>query len=404
MKKSLIMLLALALLLAAIPFSAMAEGATIDVWHYFSGESAPVFEELVERFNAENDKGITVVSTYIARNDLSQQYMMGAISGELPDIGMVDNPDHASFTTMGVFQDITDLVEAWGEAGNFFAGSLNTATLDGKIYGLPDNSNCLAFMYNIDMFEAAGIDKVPETWDELYEAAVKLTTDDVYGLAVSMPASEEATFQFMPWLLSTGATIENLDSEEAIKAVAFLHDLIKGGYMSADVINWNQGESNSQFIAGKAAMQIVGPWQIQTIQSQNPDLNFGVALVPRDQIHASVLGGENFGICTGAEREAAWEFLSWLMSAEIRAEYCERAGKFPPRKDSVELREIWTTDPVYGMYAGALEYAYARGPHPRWPEISTAIYTALHETFTGVKTPEEAMQTAAATVAGILAE
>lgn len=403
-RKLLSALLAMALLLSLVPMASAQEDNTVEVWHYFSGESAPVFEELVQRFNQENDQGIVVHATYIARNDLSKQYMMGALSGELPDIGMVDNPDHASFTTMGVFQDITDLVDAWGERDQFFPGSLNTCMLDGKIYGLPDNSNCLAFMYNKDMFEAAGIEKVPETWDELQQDAKALTKDGVYGLVVSMPSTEEATFQFLPWLLSTGATLDNLSSREAIKAVTFLNDLIQDGYMSSDVINWNQGESNSQFVGGKAAMQIVGPWQIKTIKEQNPDLNFGVALIPKDQQYASVLGGENFGICTGANRDAAWAFLSWLMSADIRAEYCERAGKFPPRRDSVEMRDIWTQDPVYSLYAEALEYAYARGPHPRWPEISTAIYTALHETFTGTKTPEQAMTDAAATVAAIYAE
>lgn len=394
-KKLIALLVAFTIVLGMLPM-ALAEdkGVTVELWHYFSDDSEVVLKDLVDRFNTENDQGITVVPTFVARADLSKQYMMGAISGELPDIGMVDNPDHASFTTMGVFQDITDLVEAWGEKDQFFEGSLNTCVLDGKIYGLPDNSNCLAFMYNKDMFEAAGIEKVPETWDELTETAAKLTTDEVYGLVVSMPTSEEATFQFLPWLLSTGATLDDLDTPEAIKAVTYLNGMIEKGYMSKDIINWNQGESNAQFLAGKAAMQIVGPWRIKPNEESNPEMNYAVSLIPHDVQSATVLGGENFGICAGAEREAAWTFLSWYMSADIRAEYCDRAGKFPARRDAVAMREIWTENPVYSMYANALEYAYPRGPHARWPEISSAIYTALHETFTGLKTPEQAMKDA----------
>lgn len=404
-KKVLALVSVLALLLGLMPMAlAEKEEVTPTLWHYFSDDSEAVLKDLVDRFNAENEQGITVVPTFVARADLSKQYMMGAVSGELPDIGMVDNPDHASFTTMGVFQDITDLVDAWGERDQFFTGSLSTCMLDGRIYGLPDNSNCLAFMYNKDMFEEAGIEKVPETWDELMDTAAKLTKDDVYGMVVSMPASEEATFQFLPWLLSTGATLDTLDSPEAIKAVSFLNEMIEKGYMSRNIINWNQGESNAQFLAGKAAMQVVGPWRIKPNEESNPEMNYGVALIPHDKYSATVLGGENFGICTGANREATWTFLSWFMSAEIRAEYCDRAGKFPARKDSIAMRDIWTKNEVYSMYAEALSVAYARGPHPRWPEISSTIYTALQETFTGVKTPEQAMTDAAAAVREINAK
>ena len=42
-----------------------------------------------------------------------------------------------------------------------------------------------------------------------------------------------------------------------------------------------------------------------------------------------------------------------------------------------------------------MKYAAPRGPHPEWPQISTAIYTAMQEALTGVKTPEQALKDAA---------
>jgi len=378
------------------------EPVTLDLWHYFSEHEGNVFNSMIEKYNTENTKNVKVVSTFVAREDLMKQYTMGAISGDLPDIGMVDNPDHASFIIMGVYQDITDLVNAWGQKDQFFEGPLKSCTFDGKIYGLPHNSNCLALIYNKKLLAEAGIDKVPETWDELKDAARKLTKGDTYGLAISAVKNEEGTFQFMPWFISAGGSIEDLSSPECIKALKFLTDLINEGYMSKDVINWTQADANSQFIGGKAAMQINGPWNIANIRNNAPDLDFGVALVPRDQKHASVLGGENFGICTGAPREESFDCLTYILNAENMANYCETAGKFPPRKDALESKEIWTTDPIFSVFAKGMEYAMPRGPHPRWPEISDAMSTAMHEAFTGVKTPEQAMKDAAAKVSDIL--
>ena len=41
-----------------------------------------------------------------------------------------------------------------------------------------------------------------------------------------------------------------------------------------------------------------------------------------------------------------------------------------------------------------MQYALPRGPHPKWPEISEAIYTALQEIEVGAATPEEALNKA----------
>ncbi|HCR39677.1 MAG TPA: ABC transporter substrate-binding protein, partial [Lachnospiraceae bacterium] len=38
--------------------------------------------------------------------------------------------------------------------------------------------------YRTDLFEQAGITKVPTTWDELIEAGKKLTTNEIFGLSI----------------------------------------------------------------------------------------------------------------------------------------------------------------------------------------------------------------------------
>ena len=52
------------------------------------------------------------------------QYTIGAVSGELPDIGMVDSPDMESYISLGVFEDVTDELGSWDELSNFYAGPL----------------------------------------------------------------------------------------------------------------------------------------------------------------------------------------------------------------------------------------------------------------------------------------
>ena len=66
--------------------------------------------------------------------------------------------------------------------------------LDGRLYGVPCGSNCLALYYNEDMLKAAGCE-VPTTWEELKTVAAACTKDNVYGIAFCSLQNEEGTLQ-----------------------------------------------------------------------------------------------------------------------------------------------------------------------------------------------------------------
>ncbi|MEG0740855.1 MAG: sugar ABC transporter substrate-binding protein [Clostridia bacterium] len=412
MKKFVTLFLALCLILSMMAVPALAEEkVTLELWHYFGIDydysDGSVFQRDIDRFNASQDR-IQVNYTYVSRDDLMKQYTMGAISGELPDIGMVDNPDMAAYIQMGVFADITDQLTAWGQLDQFYEGPLNSCKQNDRIYGLPHNSNCLCLFYDKDLLDATGL-AVPTTWTEL-RAAAKALTDPAtgrYGMGLSAVKNEEGCFQFMPWFLSSGGKLEDLSGKGCVDALSFLNDLIADGSMPKDVINWTQGDCNNQFISGGLAMQVNGPWNVAPIKEMAATKNWGVTMIPRadDGVNASVLGGENFGITTACENlDAGVEFLTWLMGMENSANFCEVAGKFSPRADSTATKDIWTTDPIFSVFAQSMQYAMPRGPHPRWPEISTAISVAEHEVFTGVKDAQTALDGAAATVNAILAQ
>lgn len=384
--------------------AASGDKVALDVWHYFTGEKEVATLQGLLQKHAE-DAGVDVTVTYVTREDLLKQYTMGALSGELPDVGMVDNPDHASFAAMGVFQDITDLLDATGDKEKYFEGPLKSCTYEGRIYGLPNNSNCLAFFINNTMFEEKGLTP-PTTWDEMLTVSEQLGDlgSGVYPFAMSAMNDEEGTFQFMPWFISAGGSLDNLAGAETVHALDFLKTMIDKGYMSQDVINFKQSDVTTQFINGLAAMMLNGPWVVPTIEADAPDLDYSVVLVPKDQKYASVLGGENFAVCAGAPLQESFELLHYLCSEQVAADFCAGASKFPPRSDSITLKDVWTDDPVMKVFGEQLEYAMPRGPHPRWPEISKAMSTALTESLTGVKSPQDALNEAAATYDKIMSE
>ncbi len=378
----------------------------VSIWHYFENE-ADALEKLVNDYNEMQDE-IRITCTYVSREELMKQYTIGAVSGELPDIGMVDSPDMASYIALGVFEDITEDLNGWEDLQYFYDGPLSSCKdAEGRIYGLPNNSNCLALVCNMDLLNAAGYTKPPKTWDELKEIAAATTdpADSVYGFAMCAISNEEGTFQFIPWLYSAGATVSTLGSEIAVKSLSFLTELVNQGYMSKEVVNWSQGDAYNAFCAGKAAMLETGTWQVSTIDADvNGTFQYKYSLLPKDKEYSSVIGGENFGVCVGSKaKDACVEFLKYMQSAENNADWCEIAGKIPVRSDSATLKDMWTEDERYAVFTEGMNYAVARGPHEEWPTISEAVYSAVQSALIGEKTPADAMAGAAAIVDPIIA-
>ncbi len=382
-------------------------GAEVTLWHYFEHE-APDLEAIVEKYNQEQDK-IHITATYVSREELMKQYTIGAVSGELPDIGMVDSPDMASYVSLGVFEDITEDLTSWEDLEQFYPGPLlSCQDADGKYYGLPNNSNCLTLACNMDVLKAAGFEEPPTTWEEFREVCEKTTNPDdgTYGFAMCAIGTEEGTFQLLPWICSAGGNIDSLDSAESIKGIQFLTDLVQDGLMSKEVINWQQSEAYNSFCAGKAAMLESGTWQLADIDEKiNGTFEYQYALLPKDQEYSSTIGGENFGVCTGTEyKDECVDFLKYLMNAQNNADFTAAAAKLPVRKDAVSLNELFTTDERYEVFNEGMNYARARGPHAQWPTLSEAFYTAVQQSLLGEKTPEEALKAAAETISPIVAE
>lgn len=379
--------------------SASAEAKGVEIWYYWENQShQALLNSIIDEFNA-SQSAISVVANYIPFADFKKQLSIGVASEELPDIVIIDNPDHAAYAAMGIFADLTDKLASWSDLEQYYEGPMGSLTIDGRIYGIPFGSNCLALYYNEDMLSEAGCE-VPKTWDELLDVAKKTTKSGVYGLGLSGLQNEEGTFQFLPWLWSTGASSYEMNSEGGIKALKFYKDLIEANAMPKEVINWTQGDVMNQFISGNLAMMINGPWQVPTMRAEAPDLNWNVAIIPMDKEPASDLGGENFAIINNDNADAALEFLLFAVEPERVKGYIDDYGYIASRRDVAETQ--FSDDPIMKMFAEQMKYAYPRGPHARWPEISDAISTAFNEIITGTSDPATAAAKAQQTIDSIV--
>lgn len=369
----------------------------VELWYYWETEGHQIaLQAAIDGYNASQTE-YNVVAKYVPFADFKKQLTIGAVADELPDMVILDSPDHASYASMGIFADITGKIDVSG----YYEGPVNSCSYEGKLYGVPFGVNCLSLFYNKDLLEAANVE-VPTTWTELQEAAKKLSADSRYGMAFCSVQNEEGTFNFMPFVWSAGADYTDFGGEKGVKALTFAQEMIESGAMSKECINWTQGDVMNQFISGNVAMMVNGCWQIPTMRSEAPDVNWGVTLIPMcdDGAYASVIGGENYAVIEGGNVDGALSFLSYMTDEAVVTELMASFG-YIAAIDAIAQNQF-SDDADYLAFVNQMQYAKARGPHEEWPSISDAISLAFNKVMTGAATPADAAAEAQATIDSIL--
>ncbi|MEU5607218.1 sugar ABC transporter substrate-binding protein [Streptomyces sparsogenes] len=339
--------------------------------------------------------GVKVEQTSVPAASLIPRVLRQSSSRTLPDLLMLDNPDLQQIAQTGA---LTPLDQYGIQPRGYAKGILSAGTYRGKVYGLAPYVSTVALFYNKDMLARAGV-AVPRTWGELKTAATKLTRPGRYGMAVDANATFEGTWQFLPFLWSNGGDERRLDTPQAAQALQLWVDLVKSGSMSKSVLNWTQADVHDQFVAGRTAMMINGPWRIPALNT-NKDLHWGVAPIPvprAGQTPVTPLGGEVWTVPQSpskARRAKAAQVLACLHNSSNMLTLARQHFTVPSRT-AVAARHAEQV-PSMSVFATSVAAARARTSElgVRWPKAATGIYTAIQSALTGEQTPAEALRRA----------
>lgn len=277
------------------------------------------------------------------------------------------------------------------------------------LYGLPFINAVHTMYYRPDYFESYGVEKVPETWEELREAARIVTengvADDIQGVTFMGKRGVQLLCNWGGFLGAFGGDwydenyVSTLDSPEAIESLEFFETLIP--YANPGVLSQDYDECAQTFADGKVSMnlqwqnaapwfadparsQIVGQWEI-TMQP-------GVAQPDGTIRRSPTFGGWNMGITADSQnKEAAWDFIVWSTTKEMEQRL---TSAMPPSRISVLGDPEYQAQFVeYETMLKSFDVAMGRPRIAVWPQMADLIETALSEAMTGTKTAEEALTT-----------
>jgi multiple sugar transport system substrate-binding protein len=384
------------------PVTADTEGALI-MWER-TGGNAQMVDALVCAWNGRNpDRPISL--EYIEHTAMVDRLARGLATGDVPDLMGLDLIYGPQFTSAGQLQDVTDVVDA-DLMSTASPGHVATATWEDRLYGVPLYADVSALFWNKDLFEAAGLDPEtpPTNLTELHDMAAAITgvEEGVYGYYLPGNCAGCNIFTFGPLIWANGGTIEPagpgdeaLVPEEAIAPVLeWARMMHTEGHIDPAAQSEDGATFAQQFGSGRTGIMGTGNFNItlvsgaEGIEGQNPDMNFGVTLLPGFNTGdaASFLGGDIVVVPQGSERlDDAVDFMNFILSDEVQVEVYAKLYNMTTRTDPELIDNPYYAEvPLLTDVAAAIEigqtpftlkfFEMINSPQGPWLQMLQRVY------------------------------
>lgn len=378
----------------------------ITFWHGINPpENREVFNKLLAEFNEQNPE-IKVEALYIGQPDEQLPKIIVSIAGnQRPDILWYVPQLTGKLVEL---QALKSLTEWWNNSSikeEIDPAMMSTMELENNIWSVPFATNNAAMFYRPSLFEKGGIKDIPTTWQDFAEVAKKLTIDanndgifEQNGALLPVGKGEFTVFAWLPFIFSAdGQIVENnqgnLVNEGTEKALQLGVDLVKE--KSAILSPPDRGYELDNFINGKVAMQITGPWTLAQLKQSNID--YGVFPLPTINKPSAVLGGENlFVFKTNPEREnASLKFLEYILGEEFQTKWALKTGYLPiniKAQNSPEYQAFVEENPVLKVFLEQMKVAKSRPIISSYPAISENLGRSIESSLLQQKSPRQALE------------
>lgn len=371
-------------------------------------EEGQCYKESVEAFNKAYNGTYFADIEFIPRNDsgggYSDKINASVMSGDLPDVLTVDGPNIAAYAENGIIQPLAELSEK--EKSIYLESIIEQGTYNDKLYALGAMESSVGLYYNKEILKKAGV-KVPDadhpwTWTEFLAVLekVKTVTNKIngYPLDMTFPVGEATIYYYAPFFWSNGGDFVDdtglraegvLNSEKNLETLDFFKNILAKKYMSKVQIT-------DLFESGRAAFKFDGAWEVNTIYSNYPDVNLGVApYVVSDNWNGeryTPTGSWAFAASSGTEHlEGATKLVQYMSGIESGKRLWEESKSFPSTYEAFESSPLFEEDENYkALYHQLSSYGHPRSKTPVYPQVSSSVQEVLENVvLTGKDAQEE---------------
>lgn len=390
------------------------------------GRLAIIMKEVVEKYNKAQD-GVHVTAVYTgsyAETGIKASAAMEA--GNPPAVALVGGNNVLDFVQKDQIESIDSFLAAAGGTSasflaDFWPGVRANAMVEGKLYAIPFQSSTPILYYNKEHFAEVGLDpeKPPANWDDLIKMGQKLVvrkggSTTRYGLMFPQQVGY-GNWILQAFVMANGGQYYNTEypgevyynSPTTKGALQFYDDLAHKYRIMPDTVTPSSRVA-ADFFAGRTSMMIASTGALGNVR-KNAKFKYGVGFVPGNVRNAVPVGGASMVIFKGlpnSKKAAAWNFVSWITSAEQLGSWSRATGYFAPRISSYDLKEMkefLAKYPDAGVAVKQLKFTKPWYATFNYLAVAQPMGDAIQAVVSGKATASEAAATAQAQADKILA-
>lgn len=379
------------------------DGTIISFWHSMGGVNGQAIDTLVQKFNDENEYGITVEAEYQGSYDDALNKLKSAQIGNMgADLVQVYEIGTRFMIESGWIVPMQSMVNADEYDTSVLEPNLAAYyTINDMLYSMPFNSSTPLMYYNKDMFDAAGITEIPDSLEAIAQIGDKL---------LDSGAQEVMSLGIYGWFFEQFIGKQGLEyanngngRTEAATAVAFdengaaanilnewknLYDL---GY--APNVGKGGDAGLADFSAGKSAITLGSTASLkQILQDVDGKFEVGTAYFPKvkstDEGGVSIGGASLWALDNNDPKKlrATWEFVKFLISPESQAFWNAETGYFPVNVDAHDEDVFKENIEKYPQFETAIDQL-----HDSAPQYAGALLSVFSEARAIVESEIESM-------------
>ncbi|HHY65439.1 MAG TPA: sugar ABC transporter substrate-binding protein [Clostridiaceae bacterium] len=370
------------------------------------------FEKMAQEFTAANPD----IKIEIQLNGWSDYWTAldaAATAGTLPDTFWMHSNNFYRYASNEMMMPLDSYIASSDKIDlkNYPEGLVSMYNFNGKQWCIPKDFDTIGLWYNKTMFDEAGLAYPDETWtwDDLYEAAKKLTKPDgsQYGFLAAMHNQEG----FYNFIYQNGGTVitpdkkSGYDDPKTIEAMEYWVKFVKEG-LSPQI--FGDPERAPAMENGLCAMGFFGSWNLSGFAANEyMSKNFDVTVLPASPSggRASIYNGLGYAIAPNTKNaDAAWRWVEYLASKEGQLRQAELGVAISAY---IGTADAWVNSNKtfhIGCFIDMLDYAVIRPYSNTTSTWEDKTYEALRGAFTGEKTVEQACRDAARVMNEILAQ
>jgi multiple sugar transport system substrate-binding protein len=384
--------------------SASAEDGPMRFWNFYAPQrsedpalnaQSKWFTDLVEKWNRSHKRQIELLYMPPPTYQNGSKLPTAFAAGDGPDIFLASPGDFLRYYNGGVLADLTPYMDKRA-LDDYHPGTLDSRTVDGKVYALPMEVEPLAIFYDVRVWEKAGLSEgdVPTTWDRLLDVGEKLTTKTRAGLVLKTLPGYLQNFLWYSWMWLGGGDVLDrngavtVDSRPVRQALKLWQDAVRSGITPTTAPAGD--DMISGFKAGRAGMWHSGIWEIASLKAFAPDLEYGMFKhpLPPGGKYTTALGGWSFcANAKGRDPQAAAEFCAWALGTtddecvDRITDWCIEAKRdIAPRKSALRRGTERGGYDDWAMKYMKEEVFPGGRPEPRYPPV---VYKAMSDALQG---------------------